>query len=353
MKKPSRKDIAKKTGVSASTVSRVLNGKAESFRISPSTSELVLKIATEIGYIPNQIARGLRTRKSHTIGLIIPNISNPYFSRICRTIEIAARKIGYSIILSDSQEEQQLEIESIRNLRSRNVDGLIILPVGEDINVLKQIIDSKMPLVIADRHFPDLKCPQVISNNYDGAFDAANHLIQNNHQVIGCVQGKHNTSVNNSRMKGFLSALKENNIKINDNYIVGDDFGSRNGYTSTKILLNMNPIPTAIFAFSNLISLGAMRAIMEEKLNIPNDISMITFDDDQPHSEFLATPMSTIAQQTDEIGHVAFKLLMAEIGKEGQTLSKEPKESKIVVLSTKLIERNSVRLLMPSKKLRK
>lgn len=342
MKKPSLKDIAKITGVSPTTVSRVLNGKAKAYRISLPTNELVVQTAAEIGYIPNQTARGLRIKKSNTIGLILPNITNPFFSRIASAIESAARSMGFSIILSDSQHDQSLEIESIRTLMSRNVDGLIVLPMGQDSKYLKLVIDSGIPLVIADRYFSDLNCPQVISDNYQGAFNATEHLVDNNHRYIACIQGRQNTSVNNERLKGYSDAMKKHQLKINSSFIVGDDFGAQNGYVSMKILQSVHPRPTAIFAFSNLIALGAVKAMRENNMSFPNNISMIAFDNDQPLLEYLATPISTVAQQTDEIGQIAFKLLMTLINQNEEQSEVFDKEPNIVTLPTKIIKRESV-----------
>tara|TARA_B100000029_G_scaffold516563_1_gene631090 strand:+ start:1324 stop:2397 length:1074 start_codon:yes stop_codon:yes gene_type:complete len=342
MKNPSLKDIAKVTGVSPTTISRVLNGKAKAYRISTPTSELVLQTATELGYIPNQTARGLRMRKSNTIGLILPNITNPFFSGIASAVESAARSLNFSIILSDSQHDQSLEIESIRTLMSRNVDGLIVLPMGQDSKYLKRIIESGIPLVIADRHFSDLNCPQVISNNYQGAFNATKHLIDNNHRYIACIQGRRNTSVNNERLKGYISAMKKHQLKVDSSYIVGDDFGAQNGYVSMKILQSLKPRPTAIFAFSNLIALGAVKAMRENNMSFPNDISMIAFDNDQPLLEYLATPITTVAQQTNEIGQIAFKLLMTAINNKDERSDFVDDKPNIVSMPTEIIKRESV-----------
>jgi LacI family transcriptional regulator len=342
MKKPSLKDIAKITGVSPTTVSRVLNGKAKAYRISLQTNELVVQTASEIGYIPNQTARGLRLKKSHTIGLILPNITNPFFSRIACAIENAARSSGFSIILTDSQHDQNLEIESIRMLMSRNVDGLIVLPMGQDENHLILVVESGIPLVIADRYFPDLNCPQVISDNYQGAFNATEHLIDNNHKNIACIQGRQNTSVNNERLKGYKDAMEKHQLKVESTFIVGDDFGTKNGYVSMKILQSNHPRPTAIFAFSNLIALGALKAMRENNMEFPHDISMVSFDNDQPLLEYLATPITTVAQQTDEIGQIAFKLLMTLVNNNEEKTDVFDKEPKIVTLPTKIIKRESV-----------
>ena len=350
MKRISIKDLAKKTGLSTTTISRVLNGKAKQYRISDNAAQLIISTAQKEGYKPDRNAVSLRTNRSQTIGVIVPNIADYYFSSLSRMIEIAARKIGYSILLSDSQEILELEIESIDSLISRKVDGLIVLPIGNKSSHLKNVIDIGIPLVIADRHFPLIECPQVFSDNYSGAFDATEFLINNNHYRIACIQGRQDTSVNNERLRGYKDALGEHDIQVDPALIIGDEFGLRSGYVSAKILINMIPRPTAIFTFSNAISLGALRAVYEEHLNIPNDISIISFDHDQPYSEFLATPITSIDQQTSEMGQIAFKLLMAEINnKDANNSNASLSSAKFVTLPTKLRKRKSVKYFKSKK----
>ena len=331
-------NIADQIGVSSSTVSRVLTGQSKKYRISDRTTEIVQQTARKLGYVPDQLARGLRTKRTNTMGLIIPDISNPFFSSIARNIEIQARKVGSSIILSDSQEDTQLEIESIRLLQGRKVDGLIICPVGEDSKHLKSIVNSGLPVVIIDRYFPDLDCPYVVSDNYQGAMDAVTYFFEMNHRSIGYIQGRVNTSVNNDRIRGYRAAHETRGLPVDESLIVGDSFGKRNGYIGAKILLAKSPRPTAIFAASNLISLGAMTAIQEERLKIPDDISIISFDE-QPYSEHLATPMTTVAQQTSETGEIAFKLLQSQIQQDGKQTTEG------IVLPAELVYRKSVKKL--------
>ena len=338
--RPSQKTIAITLGYSISTVSRVLSGKYEKYRISDETANLILKTAENMGYIPDELARSLKTNKSNTIGLIIPDIANPYFASIAKIIENEARKSGYSIVLSDSQESSEGESESIHLLKSRRVDGIIICPVGSNSTDLKRIIELNIPLVVADRTIKGLKCPFVVSDNYRGALEAVRHLVQMNHRSIACIQGKTDTSVNDERVRGFRDAHVESSIPLDEKLIVGDNFGKQNGYIWTKIILKRNPRPTAILGLSNLISLGAIKAIFENGLSIPEDISLICFDE-QPYSAYMRTPMTTIAQQTNEIGQIAFNLLISEINGifHGEKISNE---NNGVIIPTELIQRDSV-----------
>ena len=328
--------ISKELGLSVSTVSRVLNGKSEKYRISKKTAELVLQTAQNFHYEPNQLARSLRLNRSNTIGLIIPDISNPFFAKIARYIERSARENGYSVIVSDSDENTEIEKYSLQFLTSRKIDGLIISPVGKDSEHLLKARNKNIPIVLIDRYFTDLKLPFVGSDNFKGALEATNYLIGNGHTRIAFIQGIGRTTVNQNRVKGFIEAFKNNNISIDSSLIVGDSFGEENGYIETKILLNVENRPTALFAASNLISLGALKALYEEKLNVPGDMSIISFDD-QPYSDYLATPMTTVAQQSQEIGSIAFRLLIESIEADNQ---KEPAK---ILLPTKLIVRKSVK----------
>jgi LacI family transcriptional regulator len=330
------KSIATKLGVSVSTVSRVINGKSIRYRISKDTQDAILKVAKELSYSPNQLARGLRLKRTNTIGYIIPDISNPFFSSIAKSVEKFARKFGYSILLCDSEENTDIEKESLQLMLNRKVDGLIISPVGLEVSHLVAISQKNIPIVLLDRYFPDLNIPFVTSDNYQGALEAVKLLIENGHTRIACIQGLKNTSPNNDRVKGYRDAHSKHDLEIDGSLLVGDSFGEENGYIETKLLLKKSLLPTAIFSVSNLISLGAIRAISEEGLKIPDDISMISFDD-QPYSRFLSTPMTTVSQQSAQIGQIATKLLIDQIE------SNRSVEAKGIFLPTKIIMRESVK----------
>jgi LacI family transcriptional regulator len=332
------KNIANQAGVSVPTVSRVLNGKSKHNRISKETQDLILKVAKELNYSPNQLARGLRLKRTNTLGYITPDISNPFFSGIARVVEKYARLQGYSIILCDSEENTDIEKESIQLLIDRKIDGLIISPVGQAVEHLKEVYNKNIPIVLIDRFFPDLDLPYVTSDNYKGALEATSYLIECGHIRIAYIQGLKNTSPNNERINGFKDAHKNFGIELDESLIVGNSFGEENGYLEMKLLLKRNNRPTAVFAGSNLISLGALKALAEESLKVPDDLSMISFDD-QPYSKFLATPMTTVAQSGNQIGQLATKILIDIIETDKQF------ELKGILLPTNLIKRNSVKVI--------
>lgn len=334
------KTIADNANLSVSTVSRVLSGQAKKYRISKSTEEKVLKIAKDQNYLPNQLARALRMKRTHTIGMIIPDISNPFFSSIARCVEIESRKAGYSVMICDSQEDTEIEKDSIKTLSTRKIDGMIICPVGNESKHINEISKRNIPIVTVDRFFPDLDLAYVVTDNYQGSIQAINHFISNGHRKIAFIQGLPGSSVNKERLKGYKDALRMNNIPINDFFIVGNNFGEQNGYIGAKILLtgSGSKRPTGIFAGSNLISLGAIRAISEQNLKIPDDISMIAFDD-QFYSGYLSTPMTTIGQKKEELGKISIRLLLDEINSENSFGKKG------IVVPSELIVRKSVKNL--------
>lgn len=330
------KVIAKRAGVSVTTVSRVMSGQGSKYRISKKTEELVNRLAKELNYETNILARSLRMKQTFSIGMIVPDISNPFFASIARSVEIESRKAGYSVILCDSQEDTTLEKESLKVLRMRKVDGMIICPVGKELKNIIDVSKFNIPVIVVDRYFPALNLSCVVSDNYNGAIQAINHFIDKGHRKIAFIQGLRNTSVNEERLKGYLDAHEKNNIPVNESFIVGEDFGEQNGYIGAKILLNGSERPTAILGGSNLISLGALRAISEEHLNIPDDISLIAFDD-QPYYDFLSSSITSIRQKKEELGKISIALLLNEL-KGGNV----PGKKKIIV-PTELIVRRSVR----------
>jgi LacI family transcriptional regulator len=331
------RDLAEVLGLSITTVSRVLNGKAKKYRIKSETQQRVLEAASQHNYSPNKLARGLKLSRTDTLGLIIPDISNPFFADIAQSIEKEARSKGYSLILCDSREDHLVEKELISLLRSHKVDGIIIAPMGTDYKHIIQTYNSGMPLVVVDRCFPETGLPFITSDNYQGGNDAVNYLISMGHRKIACIQGIPKSRPSVERVRGYKDAFHSNGIPLDPSLIVGDNYSTENGYSQTRILFSMEDPPTAIFALSNLIGLGVIRAVDEMGLKIPKDISLISFDE-QPYSAFLGTPMTTIDQKKSEMGQLAVDVLLKYIS------NKEYRKKVVnMTLKTNLIVRDSVK----------
>ncbi len=303
-------DIAEKTGLSITTVSRVLNGKAQQYRIGKKSQQKIEEAAKEMHYIPNHFAANLRSGKSKTIALIVPSLVNPFFASIASEINAEIRKHGYITIISDSDENPEIEKIVLEQLSARNIEGLIIAPCGNQWEHIKNLYDTGLPVICIDRYFENLDLPYVSTDNYNGAYEATQFLIKNGHTTIACIQGVQESTPNRLRIKGFIDAMEKSGI--NDYCVVGDDFTLQNGYLETRLLLQQKNHPTAIFALSNTIAIGCMRALKEENIKIPADISLITFDE-HPYLDFFSTPLSCVAQPVNDISKIATKFLFSKL----------------------------------------
>ena len=326
-------DIAKLVGFSVTTVSRVMNEKGDKYRISKKTQEKIKTIATDLNYVPNLFAANLKSGRSHTVALIIPSLNNPFFAGIASKVNSEIRRYGYTSIISDSNEDEEIEKRDLNNLISRNIEGIIIAPCGDKIEHLKQISNSGIPVICIDRYSEDVDLPYVSTDNYYGAFMATKHLIENGHRHIACIQGVSKSTPNKLRVKGFIDAMIE--AKLQDYIVVGDDFSMQNGYIETKILLQSKKRPTAMFLLSNTIALGCLKALKEENIKIPDEISLITFDFN-PFQDYLATPLTCIGQPTDDISKISVKFLFANIHKKALTNQK-------ILLRPEILLRESVK----------
>jgi LacI family transcriptional regulator len=301
-------DIAARTGLSISTVSRVLNGKGEQFRIGKKSQLKILEAARELNYVPNQVAANLRTGKSSTIALFIPSLNNPFFADLASSINTEVRKYGYTTMICDSEENQETEITELKRIVARNIEGLIIAPCGSKSEHIMNLHDGGLPVICIDRYFDNLDIPYVSTDNYDGAFAATKHLIEYGHRRIACIQGVQQSTPNRLRVKGFKDAMEDSGM---DTFSVsGDDFSVQNGYLETRLLMLQKEKPTAIFTLSNTIAMGCMKALKETGLLIPDDVSLITFDE-HPYLDYLATPLSCIAQPVGDISKFATKFLFS------------------------------------------
>jgi LacI family transcriptional regulator len=300
-------DIAKSAGVSISTVSRVLNGKAEQFRISKQSQQKIKETAKRLNYVPNQFAANLKSGKSNTIALIIPSLSNPFFAGIASEINAEVRNRGYITIIGDSDEDNEIENEELQQMQSRNIEGLVIAPCNHNSKNIKKLHDQGLPIVCIDRYFENLDIPYVSTDNYEGAFMATRHLLEHGHTHIACIQGVQQSIPNRLRIQGYTDAMTQSG-NATRMLISGDEFSVDNGYKETKLLFQRAEKPTAIFTLSNTIAMGCMKALKEENLLIPDNISLITFDD-HPYLDYLATPLSCITQPTREICRLAIRQL--------------------------------------------
>jgi LacI family transcriptional regulator len=306
-------DIAKKTGLSISTVSRVLNGKSKQYRIGKKSQKIIEEAAKELNYIPNYFGANLKSGKTNTIGLIVPSLSNPFFASIASNINLGLRKFGYTAIIGDSDENTEIEKMTINQFVSQNIEGLIIVPCGNEKDYIKQIYDQGLPLILIDRYFEELDIPYVSTDNFDGAIKATKLLLDNGHSLITCIQGVKESIPNQLRVKGFKYAMEK--AGFNSVSVVGDEFSVQNGFLETKLLLRKSLRPTAIFTLSNTIAMGCLKALKEENIRVPQDISLITFDDHM-HLDYLATPITSIAQPVEDICKIALKFLMSKLNKQ-------------------------------------
>jgi LacI family transcriptional regulator len=313
VKKYTIKDIAAKAGVSITTVSRVLNMKEEGMSLK--TREKVLKVIDEMNYTPNHFARGLITNKSKLLGLIVPNINNPFFPELCRGAEDEANLNQYSLIICNSDDDATKEENYLRLLSQQQVDGILLSSWGDFPSPsTEQLERSKIPFVLLDRGGQSVKHNGVFINNEQGGYLAGRHLLDLGHRRIACVTGSANLQNASDRLAGFRRALKEENIDLPESRIISGDFHMESAYTQTKKFFEETDV-TAIFASNDLMACGVYRAAYEMGLKIPKDLSIIGFDDITLVSA-LIPQLTTIRQDIYEMGRRAVKILIENITNE-------------------------------------
>lgn len=332
-------DVSKESSFSITTVSRVLNGLSKKYRISEETEELVIKAAQKLNYRPNLAAVNFRLKKTNTVGLLIPSLANPFFAVMSSFITNELHKRGYSVMISDCNEDEQIEAEAVNLLADRRIDGLLVSPSGKRSLHFENVFRQGLPVVCFDRYFEGSIIPFVSSHNYQGAYEITRYLIQSGHKKIACIQGTSETMPVAKRVRGYEAAMKEAGLAAE---VVGNGSTVENGYIETKLLMSRNMPPTAIFTFTNPIVLGAIKALREEALNIPKDVSLVTFDDAE-YLNFLDPPITSVVQPLSEISRISVKVLLDRIHhhSENNVMIKQEK----ILLQPKIIHRKSIRIL--------
>ena len=331
MKRVSLKTIANELGVSSATVSLVLNGKNINGRVSKEMSKKILDKATELNYVPNTLAKGLKVGKSKSIGLIIADVSNLFFGALALHIQNYAHANGYTVLIGNTNENINEMEHMIKFLYARQVDGLIITPTENSQHLLKNLKKNNVPLVLVDRSFPDMEVNSVMINNYDISYQSTEQLINKGCKNIAIVTYKQDHYHINERRNGAIGALKNSGI-YDENYVKEVSYHNLKDDTTFSIekLLKRNPKIDGIFFTTNSISINGVKALIKNNINIQKDIQIMCFDE---NDAFYILPYTVpfIKQPIKEIAKNAIDLLIEQID------SKSIDESKNIVLKAELV----------------
>jgi DNA-binding LacI/PurR family transcriptional regulator len=324
------KHVAVAAGVSTATVSRVLSGLAG---VRTDVGDRVREAVRALGYQPNRVARSLRVRTTRSIGVIIPDIENPFFTRVVRGIEEVLQAAEYSLLLANSNESPARESINLATLQAEGVAGVIFTAAEGKRLDYRDLLDSRLPMVAVSRLLLGLKVDTVTVGNAEGARMAVEHLIGLGHRRIGLISGPTGISTARDRQAGYEKALKEGGVPLVRDLIQYADFRQSGGYSAMERLLQMRVPPSAVFAGSNLMTLGALQAIHERGLNIPGQIAIVGFDD-MPWAVSLQPPLTAVAQPAFEVGTAAARLLLERLREPGGPI-------RHIVLETSLVVRAS------------
>jgi len=333
------KDIARQLDISPATVSRALKDHPD---ISKNTKKAVVDLANSLNYQPNSIALSLRSQKTYTIGVIVPEIIHFFFSSAISGIEAIAYDAGYNVIICQSNESYEREVANINTLLNNRVDGILISVSKntQDFEHLKRVVNMGIPLIFFDRICDEIEAHKVIVEDEKGAYNAVDYLIKQGYKNVAHLAGPESLNISKLRKRGYHKALRENGIKHNPMFTLQAD-SKESGYENMKKLLLLDDRPDAVFTVNDNVAIGAMQAIKEMGLKIPQDIAVIGFSDDQKITSLVEPHLSSIAQPAFKIGQTAGELFLKQITNPDSNNFEE------VVLETELIIRGSTDGLKP------
>jgi LacI family transcriptional regulator len=325
------KEVAKLAGVSTATVSNVINNTKY---VSDEVKKQVYKAMSELNYVPNSLAKSLRVRESHLIGLMISDISNPFFSLVVRGIEDALAQEGYNVLLCNTDSNIDKEREYLKVLQGKRIDGIIVSSSGNSEEYFKEMWEIDLPLVFLNRCPKPLISDSISTNNFEGALLATEHLIQHNYRKIGIITGPQNISTGRDRFKGFKQAIRQHDLTLHDHFIKYGLFTMESGYELMKELMSDSSRPEAVLVSNNLMTLGAYQYIQESGIRIPEDLAIIGFDDPE-WAAIAHPPLTSVRQPAYEQGAEAARLIIKKIN---NTAADKPQE---IYFSPSLIIRKS------------
>lgn len=328
------KDLAEKLNISVSTVSRALKDNPE---ISQETRKTVQALAKELGYRPNPIAVALKTQKSNTIGVVVPQIVNSFFATVVKEIEAVADQYGYNVLVSSSNESFEKEKKNIDIFLANRCDGIIlsISKATTSYEHIQHITDMGVPLVLFDRTVKELNVSKVVADDADAAYRIVMHLIHGGAKHIALLTGAEHLSIGKNRMKGYLKAMTQSKLPIETDFIVRcEEFSVNAAKEAILQLLDAGKVPDAIFGINDDMAIGALEAVKEKGLRIPEDIAIFGFSNSK-RSQYMTPSVSTINQFPEKVGKMAAELLFKQI--------RDPKHARVEeeVINCELLIRES------------
>ncbi len=334
-KKVSLKDIAQKAGVSIALVSYVMNGKEKESRVGEEIAKKIKQIAKELNYQPNHLAKSLRSGKTHTIGLIIADISNPFFANIARVVEDEAKRNGYTVIIGSSDENADKSWDLLNVLINRQVDGFIIVSSEKSENQIYYLKEKNIPFVLLDRHFPDIQTDFVATNNYKASYDAGVHLIKGEYRKIGLIAYKSEMFHMVERIRGYKQALRDNHLDFEESWLKEVRFENIEKEVREAIDELVSPrqkVDALIFATYGL-AINGLKYLNELRLKVPYDLAIVSYGQAEVFDLYYC-PITYLRQPLELLGKTAVQYLIEKL--------KNPEEGmKQVLMEAKLIARES------------
>ncbi|MCL6431792.1 MAG: LacI family transcriptional regulator [Anaerolineae bacterium] len=324
------REVARKAGVAAITVSRVINRTGY---VSEETRQRVEEAIAELDYVPNVLARGLRSSRTHTLGLLVTDITNGFWTTVARGAEDAAVGNGYSVFLCNTDESATKQEQYLRALLSHRVEGAIIAPASSDRSALTALERARLPFVIVDRRVPGVNADLVLGDSLGGARELVEHLLARGHRRIAHLGGPVGVSTADDRERGYREALMAAGIGVEPGLVQRGDYKLESGRRLMRQLLGCSPLPTAVFAANNVLAVGALAALRERGLRVPEDMALVCFDD-LPQASLIDPFLTVAAQPAYELGATAVRLLLERLAHPGR-----PPET--VVLPVQLLIRRS------------
>jgi LacI family transcriptional regulator len=303
-----RADVARRAGTSPALVSYVLNGGPR--KVAPATEARILQAIEELGYRPNAVARSLRMARGHSLGLILPDSSNPYFALLARAVEEVAYRSGYPLLVGNAADSAEREIGYLHAFVDRQVEGLLVIPTAEDEVLETEFAKVGVPLVVLDRSLDQSVFANVVAASVEGSRDVVRHLIEHGHTRIACLSGPE-VSTSEERVAGFRQAMESAGLE--PGRVLSRPFGGSAGYGALPALMEGPEPPTALFVTSDLAAMGLLRAAFDMGLDVPQDLAVVSFDGIE-YAAYTRPGLTTVSQPITQMAEVATQLLMDALG---------------------------------------